>query len=31
MNLFRIRDELKRRGVKFEDIKEEFYDVMEIF
>lgn len=31
LNLFRIRDELKRRGVKFEDIKEEFYDVMEIF
>lgn len=32
LNLIRIRDELKRRGgVKPEDIKEEFYDVTEIF
>lgn len=31
LNLLRIRDELKRRGVKPEDIKEEFYDVTEIF
>ncbi|MDV3104438.1 Glu-tRNA(Gln) amidotransferase subunit GatE [Thermococcus waiotapuensis] len=31
VNLLRIRDELRERGVKAEDIKEEFYDVTEVF
>ncbi len=31
MNLLKIRDELRRREVKQEDIKEAFYDVTEIF
>ncbi|ACJ15887.1 archaeal Glu-tRNA(Gln) amidotransferase, subunit E containing GAD domain [Thermococcus onnurineus NA1] len=31
LKLLEIRDELRRRGVKPEDIKEEFYDVTEIF
>ncbi|WP_010478006.1 Glu-tRNA(Gln) amidotransferase subunit GatE [Thermococcus zilligii] len=31
VNLLRIRDELRERGVKPEDIKEEFYDVTEVF
>nr|WP_199920135.1 Glu-tRNA(Gln) amidotransferase subunit GatE [Thermococcus piezophilus] len=31
LRLLEIRDELRKRGVRPEDIKEEFYDVMEIF
>jgi len=31
LNLLRIRDELRKRGVKPEDIKEEFYDVTDVF
>ena len=31
VNLLKIRDELRKRGLKPEDIKEEFYDVTEIF
>ncbi|WP_457742692.1 Glu-tRNA(Gln) amidotransferase subunit GatE [Thermococcus sp.] len=31
LNLLKIRDELRARGVKPEDIKEEFYDVTDIF
>lgn len=31
LNLLKIRDELKKRGVKPEDIKEEFYDVTDVF
>ena len=31
MNLLKIRDELRKREVKQEDIKEAFYDVTEIF
>ncbi|AEH24838.1 Glu-tRNA(Gln) amidotransferase subunit GatE [Pyrococcus yayanosii] len=31
LNLLEIRDELRRRGVKPEDIREEFYDVTDIF
>ncbi|MFA4645693.1 Glu-tRNA(Gln) amidotransferase subunit GatE [Pyrococcus kukulkanii] len=31
LNLLKIRDELRKRGVKPEDIKEEFYDVTDIF
>ncbi len=31
LNLLKIRDELKKRGVRPEDIKEEFHDVTEIF
>lgn len=30
-NLLRIRDELRARGAKPEDIREEFYDVTEVF
>ncbi|WP_456365005.1 Glu-tRNA(Gln) amidotransferase subunit GatE [Thermococcus sp.] len=31
VNLFKIRDELRERGVKPEEVKEEFYDVTEVF
>ena len=31
LNLLKIRDELRRRGVKPEDIREEFYDVTDVF
>lgn len=31
LNLLKIRDELRKRGVTPEDIKEEFYDVTDIF
>ncbi len=31
LNLLKIRDELRARGVKPEDLKEEFYDVTDIF
>ena len=31
VNLLKIRDELRERGVKPEDIKEEFHDVTEVF
>ena len=31
LNLLKIRDELKVRGLKEEDIKEEFVEVTEIF
>ncbi|CAB49613.1 Archaeal Glu-tRNAGln amidotransferase subunit E [Pyrococcus abyssi GE5] len=31
LNLLKIRDELRKRGVKPKDIKEEFYDVTDIF
>ncbi|WP_056933314.1 Glu-tRNA(Gln) amidotransferase subunit GatE [Thermococcus barophilus] len=31
LNLLRIRDELKKRGVNEEELKEEFYDVTDIF
>ncbi|NJE60835.1 Glu-tRNA(Gln) amidotransferase subunit GatE [Thermococcus sp. 21S7] len=31
LNLLKIRDELRERGVKPEDIKEEFHDVTDIF
>ncbi|MBP1912331.1 Glu-tRNA(Gln) amidotransferase subunit GatE [Thermococcus stetteri] len=31
LNLLRIRDELRKRGVKPEDIREEFYDVTDVF
>ncbi|WP_297512480.1 Glu-tRNA(Gln) amidotransferase subunit GatE, partial [Thermococcus sp.] len=31
LNLLKIRDELRERGVKSEDIKEEFYDVTDVF
>ena len=31
LNLLRIRDELRERGAKPEDIKEEFYDVNDVF
>ncbi|WP_297535861.1 Glu-tRNA(Gln) amidotransferase subunit GatE, partial [Thermococcus sp.] len=31
LNLLKIRDELRKRGVKPEDIREEFYDVTDVF
>ena len=31
LNLLKIRDELKRRGVREEELKEEFHDVTDIF
>ncbi|NJF24373.1 Glu-tRNA(Gln) amidotransferase subunit GatE [Thermococcus sp. Bubb.Bath] len=31
LNLLKIRDELRKRGIKPEGIKEEFYDVTEVF
>ncbi|WP_297466848.1 Glu-tRNA(Gln) amidotransferase subunit GatE [Thermococcus sp.] len=31
LNLLKIRDELRARGVKPDDIKEEFYDVTDVF
>ncbi|MEM1508053.1 MAG: Glu-tRNA(Gln) amidotransferase subunit GatE [Candidatus Bathyarchaeia archaeon] len=31
LNLLKIRDELKKRGVKDEDLREEFFDVTDVF